>query len=506
MGSMDGRKRRGGAGGGGARAPRKAEMLVAGMLLVVFLFVYTMSPSGQTAEEARAAVAKSQAAAAAVGSFDIDTASLPSATSRRAAETSSSSSSSTFSSNQDDMPEVPSKEEYPEQPDEESLADGHNEDEDADSPEVKKMEEESIELIEKQMDPDAERTEESAATQSGAVRVKELGNLLFSDGAEYLAAPVIEAPASAAKQPYSKLWSLQQMHDEFFGALPHRRYIPRLAQRISRQQFHEVFRSTSTPVIIPFHLMRHLGFLTEGWTLSGLRKEFPWEPSPNQKPYLKYHSKAGLTNANLDFGPGLHAIEHDTVLAKASGLRNYPRNMMIGAKYMAMMNISYPPFVPKKRFQVPTMWMGTSTSDTKLHHDCCDNWVSMVQGTKRWFIAPPTEAHKLAPVLCTGKHQSLCWASVKYPNDPNPSARQKAVLDSLQSITIDLNAGEMLYLPAGWWHHIQNLGPTVMVNFWTRGCENVAIALDKDPLRSDRPDFTVCPKVARDTNQFISMV
>lgn len=490
MGSEDGAKKaRGGS------QPRKVELVAAVLLLVVFVVLYSAYSPVTSQQEA---MERSRAAAAAVGSFDIDLtapekhAALHPAARNDAADL--------------DLPEAPSKEEYPEQSDDEGLAPGHSEDEDADSPEVLKMEEESLELIEQEMDEEVAQEEEIAAEGSGAVRVRELGNLLFSDGAEYLASPVINSPQGKSKAEYSKLWSLQEMHDDFFNKFPHRRYIPRLAQRISRQEFHETFRQTSTPVIIPFHLMRHLGFLTEGWTLSELRKEFPYEPSPNEKPYVKYHSKAGLTNANLDFGPGLYAIEKDTKLAKASGLRNYPRNMMIGPKYMAMMNISYPPFVPKKRFQVPTMWMGTSTSDTKLHHDCCDNWVSMIQGTKRWFIAPPTEAHQLAPILCTGKHQSLCWASIKYPNDPNPTERQSSIMNSLQSITIDLKAGEMLYLPAGWWHHIQNMGPTVMVNFWTRGCENVAIALDKDPLRSDRPDFTVCPKVAQDTSQFISMV
>ena len=118
-----------------------------------------------------------------------------------------------------------------------------------------------------------------------------------------------------------------------------------------------------------------------------------------------------------------------------------------------------------------------------------------IAGTKRWFIAPPTEYGVLEPVKCDGTHQSLCWASVKYPNEPNPSAADKAKLDRLQSIEIDLKAGEMLYLPAGWWHHIENLGPTVMVNFWTTRCDNVAVALEADPSRSDRPDFLNCADI-----------
>jgi ribosomal protein L16 Arg81 hydroxylase len=29
-----------------------------------------------------------------------------------------------------------------------------------------------------------------------------------------------------------------------------------------------------------------------------------------------------------------------------------------------------------------------------------------------------------------------------------------------------LEAGELLYLPPGWWHHVRSLGVTISVNTW----------------------------------------
>mmetsp|Transcript_33038 Transcript_33038/g.52997 ORF Transcript_33038/g.52997 Transcript_33038/m.52997 type:complete len:108 (-) Transcript_33038:709-1032(-) len=72
--------------------------------------------------------------------------------------------------------------------------------------------------------------------------------------------------------------------------------------------------------------------------------------------------------------------------------------------------------------------------------------------------------------------------------------RDAEMKNKLNAVGIELKAGEMLYLPAGWWHHIENLGPTVMVNFWTLGCENIHVALDNDPNRSIRSDFNNCSK------------
>ena len=34
-------------------------------------------------------------------------------------------------------------------------------------------------------------------------------------------------------------------------------------------------------------------------------------------------------------------------------------------------------------------------------------------------------------------------------------------------IQIEVEAGDTLYLPAGWWHHVRQFGPTVIaLNWW----------------------------------------
>jgi len=351
--------------------------------------------------------------------------------------------------------------------------------------------------------------DEKVSVGDFSTQVKSLGNLIFSDAAQYESAPDVRPPVEAIFQRnYRGLWYLQKVHDQFFEQFPHKLYIPHLDQPISRKQFHEVFRQTSTPVVMKFEHLRNLGVLTRGWTIKELRERFPYQPKPGAKK-LAYHAKAGLApDAQLDLGPALYELEQNNKLsrgAKGTTLRNFPRNLMIKPKYLSLLDATFPPFLPRSQFQVPTLWMGTTTADTKLHHDCCDNFVMMIAGTKRWTIAPPSETHELKPVSCTGKHQSLCWSSVKYPNDPNMSQRDRSIMDKLQYITLDLKAGEMLYLPSGWWHHIENLDPTVMVNFWTRGCSNSEVALDKDPTRSDRPDFNKCPRVASKVADFINM-
>jgi len=281
-------------------------------------------------------------------------------------------------------------------------------------------------------------------------RIPSLGNFYFSDAQAYEDAPDVVVPPEANGEAFKGMWGLLNVHEKYFMTHKHKRYIPRLAQQVTREEFHEVFHKTSTPVIVPFEYLRKLGFLTRAQTVDELRMRYPYLPPVDGKTTKSYNPGSGK-KGTLDIGPAVFAISKDAKLEKiAVGVRNYPRNLQLSSRNMYAMDVSRPPFIDKRRFQAASMWFGTSSSDTKFHHDCCDNFVMMVAGTKRWFIAPPTDWRSLMPIKCEGGHQSLCWASVPYPlRDMSP--RDKAVVDKLNHITIDIKAGEMLYLPAGWW-------------------------------------------------------
>jgi jumonji domain-containing protein 7 len=52
------------------------------------------------------------------------------------------------------------------------------------------------------------------------------------------------------------------------------------------------------------------------------------------------------------------------------------------------------------------------------------------------------------------------WSSITDPDDPT------AFPGIVQPIKITLHAGETLYLPVGWWHHVRQTGLTMAVNWW----------------------------------------
>ena len=52
------------------------------------------------------------------------------------------------------------------------------------------------------------------------------------------------------------------------------------------------------------------------------------------------------------------------------------------------------------------------------------------------------------------------WSSILHPELPG------SLPDTAHPIVIDVKAGETLYLPAGWWHHVRQSGLSIALNWW----------------------------------------
>ena len=150
-----------------------------------------------------------------------------------------------------------------------------------------------------------------------SVRVPSLGNKLFTDGQEYMDAPDIEYTPTEAfgSSVYKPLWSLTRLHEELMASHTHKQFIPHLDEEISKEEFHTIFRLTSTPVVIPFDKLRHLGVVTQGMTLDEMVDKYPFDPEVDTKVKTVYHSKSGLQKG-LNLGPGLFALKQDKDLEK----------------------------------------------------------------------------------------------------------------------------------------------------------------------------------------------
>jgi hypothetical protein len=110
----------------------------------------------------------------------------------------------------------------------------------------------------------------------------------------------------------------------------------------------------------------------------------------------------------------------------------------------------------------PRFWLGPAGTVTPLHCDYDDNIFAQIWGTKRIFLAPPHHDEFLYP----SEANAILFGSPFDPETPDfkkfPLARQAAMVEVI------VNPGDMLYVPAGWYHQVRALTFSLSANRWAR--------------------------------------
>ncbi|MEC4723540.1 cupin-like domain-containing protein [Noviherbaspirillum sp. CPCC 100848] len=120
----------------------------------------------------------------------------------------------------------------------------------------------------------------------------------------------------------------------------------------------------------------------------------------------------------------------------------------------------------------PRFWLGPLGTVTPLHCDYDDNIFAQIWGTKRIFLSPPHHDE----FLYTSEANAVLFGSPFNPEAPDfekfPLARQASMIECI------VNPGELLYVPAGWYHHVRSLTFSLSANRWARA---LPFALNGDP-------------------------
>ena len=110
----------------------------------------------------------------------------------------------------------------------------------------------------------------------------------------------------------------------------------------------------------------------------------------------------------------------------------------------------------------PRFWIGPAGTVTPLHCDYDDNIFAQVWGSKRIFLSPPHHDEFLYPK----EANAILFGSPFDPEAPDfdrfPLARQASMIE------VVVNPGDMLYVPAGWYHYVRALTFSLSSNRWAR--------------------------------------
>jgi hypothetical protein len=101
------------------------------------------------------------------------------------------------------------------------------------------------------------------------------------------------------------------------------------------------------------------------------------------------------------------------------------------------------------------LWFGAGGTITPFHYDNANNMMAQVMGTKRILLIPASDGAQ----MYSGHRYFTEVDGRKLDYDRFPFMRDVTVS------TVELAAGEILFVPVGWWHFVETLTTSAMVNF-----------------------------------------
>ncbi|NCJ04944.1 cupin-like domain-containing protein [Synechococcales cyanobacterium C] len=120
------------------------------------------------------------------------------------------------------------------------------------------------------------------------------------------------------------------------------------------------------------------------------------------------------------------------------------------------------------------LWVGPGGHVESLHYDPSDGTLMQLHGDKKVMLFPPHQWANLYafPISVHLRHgmKLRCWFSQVNLNAPDFEAFPQLPIALQHQVEVILKAGELLYIPAGWWHEVTALGTEMSCSvnrFWS---------------------------------------
>lgn len=117
---------------------------------------------------------------------------------------------------------------------------------------------------------------------------------------------------------------------------------------------------------------------------------------------------------------------------------------------------------------VPRIWLGNKIV-VPAHFDHADNLACVVAGRRLFTLFAPEQVVNLYPGPLDFTPAGAPVSMVDQ-NKPDFSRYPKFAKALQQALYAELEPGDVLYIPALWWHHVESLsGLNMLVNYWWGG-------------------------------------
>ncbi|MBU9682176.1 cupin-like domain-containing protein [Burkholderia gladioli] len=233
--------------------------------------------------------------------------------------------------------------------------------------------------------------------------------------------------------------------------------------RVTRAEFNEGgFLEQGRPVIITDAL--HDWRIAERWTpeylanVAGERRVTLSTASDGYyrlKPSQDIRRSNTFENAEVDFGTAarrmLEADADDHVYVMQQSIPQLLPELLD--------NLVVPEWIAANRPMI-NLWFGRRTS-SQLHFDYSNNLFAQLHGSKEFALFAPDETPRLYPY-----HHDAATAHLSNVEPDRPDLAAYPDYARAEAMRFTIHAGELLFMPVFWWHHVRAPGVSVSVNFW----------------------------------------
>jgi hypothetical protein len=120
-----------------------------------------------------------------------------------------------------------------------------------------------------------------------------------------------------------------------------------------------------------------------------------------------------------------------------------------------------------RRAVISNLWISGTDTTVALHFDAADNLNFQLKGNKQFVLYPPGVRNYYPESMFS----QTAHVSRVYRNGPTPDLKQFPRFDPSSGLHIEVLAGDVLYLPAYWWHQVHSCdAENVNLNFWWMPC------------------------------------
>ena len=240
--------------------------------------------------------------------------------------------------------------------------------------------------------------------------------------------------------------------------MPAPRPVPRVA-RLSPEEFEQGYLSRGAPVVIEGGAADWPA--REAWAPERLKQRLGGrrvKVASSERDVFGYdESEAAYDVEDLDFADAADLITR----VRPSSRRYYLMQQSIPREFPELAaELPAPVYVGRAKAH-PHLWFGSEGNLTPLHYDMANNLFGQLLGRKRFLLFDPAESDRVYPRPARSKHHNLSQLDPERPD----LERHPRFADA-QPWSCEVDAGDLFFLPAFWWHQVRSLEAGLSVSIW----------------------------------------